>query len=167
MAESIRNVFAAQGFEVIATHIQYEGQHLSLEARPADGPRPLEESLDELRELCRSFADRCSAGAARWVKTIGQAVDAGRRVVLWGSGSKATAFLNALGIEDEIEEVVDINPNRRGMYLATCGQEIIAPEQLRERPPDLVIAVNPIYREEIRRQLAEMGLTPELLTLSP
>ena len=53
------------------------------------------------------------------------------------------------------------------MYLATCGQEIIAPDRLPERPPGLVIAVNPIYREEIRRQLADMGLAPELLTLSP
>ncbi len=86
---------------------------------------------------------------------------------MWGSGSKATAFLNALDIESELDGVVDINPNRWGMYLATCGQEIIPPDRLREDPPDLVIAVNPIYREEIRRQLAEMGLTPELLTLSP
>lgn len=84
-----------------------------------------------------------------------------------GSGSKATSFLTALGIRDEIEQVVDINPNRQGMFLATCGQEIVAPERLVERPPDLVIAVNPIYREEIRRQLRALGLEPELLTLSP
>ena len=163
---SLRRLFAAQGFEVIATPIQYQGQHLSLEARPGR-PRLLKEPLDELRELCRSFADRCAERADRWAKTIGRALDAGQRIVLWGSGSKATAFLNALGIESEIDGVVDINPNRRGMYLATCGQEIIAPDRLPERPPGLVIAVNPIYREEIRRQLADMGLAPELLTLSP
>jgi SAM-dependent methyltransferase len=165
-ATSLRRLFAAQGFEVIATPIQYQGQHLSLEARPAR-PRLLTEPLDDLRELCLSFADRCAEKADRWAKTIGRALDAGQRIVLWGSGSKATAFLNALGIENEIDGVVDINPNRRGMYLATCGQEIIAPDRLPERPPGLVIAVNPIYREEIRRQLADMGLAPELLTLSP
>ena len=87
------------------------------------------------------------------MEVIGRALDAGKRVVMWGSGSKATAFLNALDIESEIDGVVDINPNRWGMYLATCGQEIIAPDRLREHPPDLVIAVNPIYREEIRRYL--------------
>jgi SAM-dependent methyltransferase len=163
--ESLRYLFAAQGFEVIGTPIGYQGQHLSLEAHPGR-PRRLEEPLDELRELCRSFAEHCAERAARWVEVIGSARDAGRRVVLWGSGSKATAFLNALDIESEIEGVVDINPNRWGMYLATCGQEIIAPDRLPERPPDLVIAVNPVYREEIRRQLAEMGLAPELLTLS-
>ena len=163
---SLRQLFTTQGFDVIATPIQFQGQHLSLEARPGQ-PRRLEEPLDELRELCMSFAERCDERAARWVEVIGGALDAGQRVVLWGSGSKATAFLNALDVESEIDGVVDINPNRWGMYLATCGQEIIAPDRLRERPPDLVIAVNPIYREEIRRQLAEMGLTPELLTLSP
>jgi hypothetical protein len=86
--------------------------------------------------------------------------------VLWGSGSKATSWLTALDIRDEIRQVVDINPNRQGMFLATCGQEIVAPERLVECPPDLVIAVNPIYREEIRRQLAELGVAPELLTLA-
>ena len=162
---SLRRLFAAQGFEVIATPIQFQGQHLSLEARPAQ-PQRSDEPLEELRELCMGFAERCSERAARWVEVIGQALDAGRRVVMWGSGSKATAFLNALDIESEIDGVVDINPNRWGMYQATCGQKIIPPDRLREHPPDLVIAVNPIYREEIRRQLAEMGLTPELLTLT-
>ena len=163
---SIRYLFAAQGFEVLATPIQFQGQHLGLEARPGQ-PQRLEEPLDELRELCRNFAERCNEAAARWVEVIGRALDAGQRVVMWGSGSKATAFLNALDIESEIDGVVDINPNRWGMYQATCGQEIIPPDRLREHPPDLVIAVNPIYREEIRRQLGELGLTPELLTLSP
>jgi hypothetical protein len=163
---SLRRLFADQGFEVIETRIEYQGQHLSLEARPGR-PERLDEPRDALRELCLSFADRCAERAEHWARAIGGALDSGRRIVLWGSGSKATAFLNTLGIEGEIEGVVDINPNRWGMYLATCGQEIIAPDRLRQRPPDLVIAVNPVYREEIRRQLAGMGLAPELLTLSP
>jgi len=163
---SLRHLFAAQGFEGIETRIEYQGQHLSLEARPGR-PERLEEPPGELRELCLSFANRCAERVDRWARTIERALESGQRIVLWGSGSKATAFLNALGIESEIEAVVDINPNRWGMYLAACGQEIIAPDRLRERPPDLVIAVNPVYREEIRQELAGMGLAPELLTLSP
>ena len=32
-------------------------------------------------------------------------------------------------------------------------------------PPDVVVVMNEIYEDEIRRQLAEMGLAPELLSV--
>jgi hypothetical protein len=35
----------------------------------------------------------------------------------------------------------------------------VAPEALRERPPDLVIVMNPIYEAEIREQLAALGIS--------
>jgi hypothetical protein len=90
--------------------------------------------------------------------------DRGLRVVLWGSGSKAVAFLHAVDTMNYIEHVVDINPHRQGTFIAGKGQEIVAPEFLREHRPDIVIAMNPVYEQEIGKQLAEMGLTPTLLS---
>jgi hypothetical protein len=45
------------------------------------------------------------------------------------------------------------------------GREISAPESLREDPPDVVIAMNPVYREEIAADLRRLGVRAELLAL--
>jgi hypothetical protein len=89
----------------------------------------------------------------------------GQRAVLWGGGSKGVTFLTTLGVQDEIEYVVDINPYKHGTYMAGGGQEIVAPDFLRAYNPDLVIIMNPIYREEIRQDISRMGLNPKLLTV--
>ena len=47
--------------------------------------------------------------------------------------------------------------------MAATGQRVVAPEFLREYRPDLVIAMNPIYLDEIGAQLAAMDLRPELV----
>ncbi len=165
-ASSLRRLFARSGFEGLETRVTYGGQHLSLEARPGRAGSD-DEPLDELRSLCADFAARCTEKAARWTRSLEEALAAGRRVVVWGSGSKATAFLTMLDVGDEIPAVVDINPNREGMYLAGCGHEIVSPEALRRLRPDLVVAVNPIYREEIAADLERLGVDAELETLSP
>ena len=88
-----------------------------------------------------------------------------QRVVLWGGGSKAVAFLTTLGIRDEIQYAVDINPHKHGAYLAGTGQEVVAPAFLRSYRPDLVIIMNPVYVDEITRDLAAMGLQPEIVAV--
>jgi len=48
--------------------------------------------------------------------------------------------------------------------MATTGQEIIGPERLTRDIPDVVIVMNPIYKQEIEADLQNLGLTPEVLT---
>jgi hypothetical protein len=49
--------------------------------------------------------------------------------------------------------------------LAGTGQEIISPDFLKDYRPDLVIIMNSVYKQEIERDLAEMGLSPEIIPL--
>ena len=84
----------------------------------------------------------------------------GKKVVLWGSGSKAVSFLSALDVNNEIEYVVDINPNRQNTYLAMTGQQIVSPMFLIDYKPDVVIVSNEIYREEIYRDLLKLNINP-------
>ena len=88
-----------------------------------------------------------------------------QQAVIWGSGSKGVAFLTTLQIKDDISYAVDINPRRRGTFMAGTGHEIVAPDFLRELRPDLVIVMNPVYRQEIQRDLSRMGLQPQLVTV--
>ena len=57
------------------------------------------------------------------------------------------------------------NPHKAGHYLPGTGQEVVLPEALVATPPSLVVVMNPIYLDEIRAQLAELGLAPELLAV--
>ena len=68
-----------------------------------------------------------------------------------------------LGDRDVVTRVVDINPHKQGKHLAGTGQRIVAPAALADDPPDLVVVMNPIYRDEIAADLARQGLTPELV----
>jgi hypothetical protein len=87
-------------------------------------------------------------------------------VALWGSGSKAVAFLTTLGVTDEVGAVVDVNPFKHGKYLAGSGHVIVPPEHLRDYRPDVVIAMNPAYCEEIQRELDRLGAGGELMSVN-
>ena len=86
-----------------------------------------------------------------------------KRVVAWGAGSKGVTFLNILETKDQIPYIVDINPRKKGMFVAGSGQEIIDPDSLADFKPDIVILMNPIYKDEISVKMVGMGLISELL----
>jgi SAM-dependent methyltransferase len=167
-AGSLAQLFRSRGFEVTNVDTTYGGQYLTIEAKPsATGAYELastEEDVDGLADLVERFSRLVPGQIELWRELLMRSRDRGLRVVLWGSGSKAVAFLHAVDTINCIEHVVDINPHRQGTFIAGKGQEIVAPEFLREYRPDIVIAMNPVYEQEIGKQLAEMGLRPTLLS---
>ena len=82
--------------------------------------------------------------------------------VIWGAGSKGVAFLTSDGREAGVELAVDINPHKQDKFLAGSGVEVVAPERLRDERPDLVVAMNPVYLEEIGGALSELGVEARL-----
>ena len=98
-------------------------------------------------------------------EAIMQAYGDGKRVVVWGSGSKCVAFLITLDVRDEIEYVVDINPFRHGKYLPGVGKKVLSPEILRRNKPDLVIVMNPIYNDEICQMLDDMNVIADVVSV--
>ena len=100
-----------------------------------------------------------------WENQLSRIETRGQKAVVWGSGSKGVTFLNTLANARSIEFVVDINPHRQGTYMAGTGQLIVAPSFLQEYQPNVVIVMNSVYRDEIRRDLGQLGLEPTLLAL--
>jgi len=49
--------------------------------------------------------------------------------------------------------------------MAGTGHEIVGPKALVDREPDVVVVMNPIYRDEIAHTLDELGLHPKLVTV--
>jgi hypothetical protein len=125
-------------------------------------PLQNEESVEELSKAVEKFQGNYEQVVRRWKQKVQSIREQGQRGVIWGSSSKCVAFLNTIGITDEIEFVVDINPYRQGKYLPGSGKLIVAPNFLRDYRPDVVVAMNPIYLDEIRKDLNSLGLDPEL-----
>jgi len=167
---SLARLFRRCGFEVHALSTEYNDQYLTIEARPAQGPGnaplPEEHDMEELRQRVQFFASAYPGKIQQWKEQFMRLVDEGRRIVLWGAGSKGVAFLTALTISyDVMPYAVDINPHKHGTFLAGTGQEIVAPEFLAHYRPDTVIIMNPIYEEEIRRDLSALGVAAQVMTM--
>jgi SAM-dependent methyltransferase len=169
---SLEQLFTACGFQVTESWVDYDGQYLMIEALPAAPGEGLTLAkaetttvLAETERAMRYFARAVPGRIAEWKRVVADLNAEKRRVVLWGSGSKAVSFLTTLRIREEVDAVVDINPHRQGMFMPGTGQPIVAPEALIAAPPHTIIIMNPIYRSEISAQLASMGLAPEILTL--
>ncbi len=82
----------------------------------------------------------------------------GIRPVVWGAGSKGVSFLNVLGTSGVIDYVVDINPHKQGCYIPGTGQQVVSPNALADIKPQVVIAMNPLYTDEIEKMIGERNL---------
>jgi SAM-dependent methyltransferase len=166
---SLARLFRACGFDVLDLAKEYDDQYLVLDARPSPGSTSArfkaENDLDQLSEDVAHFQTNFRSRADHWNHKLRADRQAGRRTAIWGSGSKCVAFLSTLGARDFVDQIVDINPYRHGKFLAGSGKQIQSPRSLREYRPDVVIAMNPIYKDEIRNDLESMGLKPELLAV--
>ena len=166
---SLARLMRSCGFEILDLWKDYDDQYVMIEARPHQSKSqpflPQEDDLVELSHAVAYFAENYTNRLRVWKRDLQTLHREGRRVVIWGGGSKAVAILTTLGIQKEIEYVVDINPFKHGTFLAGNGQQIVAPDFLRAYQPDTVIVMNPIYRSEIQQALTAMGLAPELRTV--
>jgi len=166
---ALERVFLDAGFEVLDSWKGFGDQYLLIEARPLpQGAAPqwqVSEDLAEMRGLVEHFAASADGILDGWRQRLRSAQASGGKSVIWGAGSKGVAFLTTLGVGDAVHCAVDINPHKQGFFLPGTGHEVVSPEQLREVKPDLVLVMNGIYTEEIRAQLRELGLEPELVAV--
>ncbi len=169
-APSLARLFEETGFTVREVYAAFGDQFLCLEGHAAaattnrGGARSAEE-IELLSTLVCAFGDDYRSQVEAWGRRLSQWLEAHRRIVLWGAGSKGATFLNVVEASGQIEYVVDVNPRKEGMYVAGSGQRIVPPDFLREYRPDVVLIVNPIYREEIGVMLGGMGVEAEVVTV--
>ena len=168
---SLARLFRQTGFEPIELELDFDDQYILLVGKVANGqpapetPLALEDDLAAMKQAVEKFSATCPAAIEKWQTTITQVTDAGKKVAIWGSGSKCVAFLTTLGIDEQVGCIVDISPYRHGKFMPGTGHRIENPEVLTGFRPDMVIMMNPIYRQEISADLTKMGLGPELLAV--
>jgi SAM-dependent methyltransferase len=162
---SLARLFRASGFDVLAVELDYDDQYILVEAVPGgDGraPLPIEEQPGDVAAAVTDFRRNLADVQGRWRAELAGVRSSGGKTAVWGSGSKGVAFLTTLGLSDEVSAVVDINPYKQGKFMAGTGHEIVAPEALRAVQPDLVVAMNPVYLDEIKGELDTLGVDARL-----
>lgn len=168
-AASLSALFKGCGFDVLNLDRGYQNQYLMIEARPASDceqnktPSPAE--IMKLSEKVKLFKENINSKISFWKELIRKKNLEGKKIVLWGAGSKGVAFLTTLQIQSEIEFAVDINPRKQGTFMAGTGQRIVLPEFLQTYMPDLVIVMNPVYENDVKEDLIKMGLNAQVMSL--
>ena len=164
---SLARLFRRAGFDVLDVGREYNDQYVTIEARTGNGAGSLlaaEDDFKNLKTFVQTFATRIPRRIAEWRKRLERYREKGLKTVVWGAGSKGVTFLSTLNVPGAVEYVVDINPHMSAHYMAKTGLEIVKPFVLHDYRPDVVIVMNPVYRQEIIAELANLGLRPEVIS---
>lgn len=165
---SLANVFESCGFDILELNETFGHQFLAIEASPIkNGNASWLNQLDDINRISSDvniFFKNYQNKMQTWRYHLKNIEKAGKRAVVWGAGARGVSFLNMLKIRKQIEYLVDINPNKNGKYIAGTGQKIVSPEFLRDYEPNVIILMNPMYKNEIRQRVKNLGLATEFLS---
>jgi SAM-dependent methyltransferase len=167
-AGSLARLFRSTGFEVLDVRREFDDQYLTIDARPSTvpapgAPLPIEDDLDRLTTAVERFATELPPRLDNWRTQLRDIRAAGGTSVVWGGGSKGVTYVNTLQVGDAVTAMVDINPFMQGKFIAGAGLEIVAPERLAELRPDYVFLMNPIYVDEVQRDLDRLQVDAKLV----
>lgn len=168
-SQSLTKLFVRADFKPTEVAEHYGGQFLSIEARPSrtntSSISKYKPVLQNITSMIRNFSNAYQEKLDLWQRRLSRLRKEKKRVVLWGAGSKGITFLNALNISHNwIEYIVDLNSRKHGRFVAGTGQEVIAPDSLKDYKPQIVIIMNPIYHTEIKQMIKELDINAELIT---
>jgi SAM-dependent methyltransferase len=164
---SLSRLFEETGFNVQLVRESYNGQFIQLEAYPGklrshqvarDQEQSKAPTTQDLANSINVFSQHFQEKVSEWQERCLQYSTDQRRVVLWGAGAKGVSFLNTPGLASAVSGVVDINPRKAGKFMAGSGHEIVSPEHLESTLPDIVILMNPVYRDEVVKQLRGLNI---------
>lgn len=143
----------------------FGGQYLSVEAAGGPGEASVvpEGAIDRLLEAGTTFSAAAASEMGLWKQRLAEHAAAGRDVVAWGAGSKGVSFVNLVEGGAGISRLVDLNPLKRRRFVPGTAQMVVSPEDLLEEPPQVVVVMNPIYRDEVAAMLSELGIGAEVL----
>jgi SAM-dependent methyltransferase len=160
---SLSHLFIQTGFNPLNLTESFGGQYLCIEATPLIREQKrdscaLDLSIEAVGHWVNDFAENYRNTVMKWAGKLAEMRQSGIKPVVWGAGSKGITFLNVLKSQETIDYVVDINPHKQGLHVPGTGQQVISAERMAEIRPDAVIAMNPLYLDEIRQMIADQGL---------
>lgn len=164
---SLARLFRLNNFEIEYLSKDYFNQYLLIDSKPT---KQLSEKYFDSEETVKTtsknvldFSVNSSKKIEKWKTILNTIKEEKKKAIIWGSGSKCVGFMTTLNMVNEVNYIIDINPLRHGKFVSGVGKQIMPPEFLRKYNPDVVIIMNPVYITEIKRDLNNMGITPEII----
>ncbi|MGO4726605.1 MULTISPECIES: class I SAM-dependent methyltransferase [unclassified Inquilinus] len=165
---SLANMLRLAGLGIERIEPAFGGYLLIAEAicGPHDARHPA--SSPAVAENFHTFGARYTATVTAWREWMDLARRQGKRLALWGGGSKGITFLNLLDRNGQhvVQHVIDINPLKTGTFTAGTGHQIVPPAALKDSPPDAILLMNPEYETEVRRALRDLNIAVQLIPVS-
>ncbi len=163
-ASALCHIASRAGWRVEGTAPLFAGliRYVELSTGPVRNV-DLAEERDRQLAAVAGFHERHHGERERWRETIGRLAAEGAQPVLWGAGSRGVQLLNYADQQRRLAAVVDVNPAKWGRHLPVTGHRVDDPATLAGRDIRAVVITNPVYRDEIAKSLAELGLAAEIL----
>ena len=115
-------------------------------------------SAGDIPELTSAFSEAEERLCGRWASRLREAGKGGP-VAIWGAAAKGATFASLVDPDcTYVDCLVDVNPAKQGKFLAGTGHRIVGPDALKLRRIRTVLILNPNYRSEIERTIADTGL---------
>lgn len=158
-------VFRRAGFEPTSITAGYGDQFLMIEARATTPDQDwISPDVAKVAASATAFGAASDGELTKWRAALGK-LDG--KAVIWGAGSKGITFANALGdAGSALAALVDLNPRKHGLVAPGIGLPVVAPADLVEVNPSLVLISNALYEAEITRDVRALGIDPEFAVIA-
>ena len=124
------------------------------------------DQVEDVAAAVGEFRRRHQAQLASWDARLAGLSASGRRAVVWGAGSKGVAFLCALPAAERHRGTRSTSTRTStACSWPPPASSIVPPAFLADYRPDVVIVMNPIYRDEIRAELDRLRVEADVVAV--
>lgn len=159
---SLVNLLKRKGYEIEWCRENYGRQFITALARKMEQvptARPIKNGAKgQLTQLASRFNQRYHKEIERWNAALHEWSKKGKRIFLWGAGSKGISFANQLDDPSSIHAVVDQNVVKQGRYIPGTGHRVISPAELVKGDNLVIIVMNNLYLREIETLRSQEGI---------
>ena len=155
------------GLDITTMDADFGDQFLWCEAVPCAGDASAQPDADRVADAVAAARAFGVAATSRVEEARSELAEFAAKgpVALWGAGSKGMTYLNLVADVAPVAGVVDINPRKAGWGVPGTSLTISGPEAMIAVQPKTVLVANPVYVDEIRSQLEELGVHADVRSL--
>jgi hypothetical protein len=163
---SVARILGEYGLNAKTTPV-YGGQYMWTKAKLSQNKDLSDTAIEQ--DTALAYIEKSTAMLDQWNTFIRQRSQQ-RPVAIWGAASKGVTFALLQPETDNsnagIACAIDLNKAKQNCFLPISGIPVVSPQTAHEMGIGTVIIMNPNYKAEIETMAANMGWSPDFVTLN-